>query len=89
MKKTFIGLFAIAMIAGTIVSCKKDKKEDCASAVKKYQEAFSAYQANPTANCASFKTAIQEYIKSECFSSLPAEQKALIEELGSSDPCPR
>lgn len=89
MKKTFIALFAIAMIGGTVVSCKKDKKTNCESAVKKYQEAYNAFQAKPDENCASFKAAVKDYINSDCFSSLPDEQKKLIQGFENTDPCPR
>lgn len=80
MKKTFIALFAIAMIGGTVASCKKDKKVDCESAVKKFSEAVSAWQSNPSTGCAGYKAALQDYINSECFSSVSAELKAQYNE---------
>lgn len=83
MKKTFIALFAIAMIGGTVVSCKKEKKAtDCASAIKKFQDI------SPTANCATYKAALQDYINSDCFSSLSAEQKAQYNEQLKDMTCP-
>lgn len=82
MKKITIALFAIAMIGGTIASCKKDDTQtDCSSALKKATDAATAYTQNQSsANCQNYKAALSEYIKSSCFTSLSAEQKAQYQE---------
>ncbi|MFT3748274.1 MAG: hypothetical protein QM768_08165 [Agriterribacter sp.] len=81
MKKTFIALFAITMIGGTFASCKKDKKVDCTSAGKKVTDAGIAYsQSQTSANCKSYKAALQDYLNSDCFTGLSSEQKAAYQE---------
>lgn len=80
MKKTFIALFAIAMIGGTVASCKKDKK-DCTAAVKKASDAAIAFsQDQSVANCNNYKAAIHELLEGDCAGSISAEQKAAYEE---------
>ncbi|PVD50968.1 hypothetical protein DC498_17440 [Terrimonas sp.] len=75
MKKTFIALFAIAMIGGTIASCKKDKKTDCASLTTNLANATKAYAAEQSsANCKNYKAAIQDLINGGCVTS--SDEKA-------------
>ncbi|MCC6288790.1 MAG: hypothetical protein IT249_12990 [Chitinophagaceae bacterium] len=81
MKKTFIALFAIAAIGGTIASCKKEKTVDCVSAATNATKALEVYMGNQSvANCKNYKAALQDYINSSCFASLSAEQKASYQE---------
>ena len=89
MKKTFITLFAIAMIGGTVVSCKKDNKVDCTTAVKNATDAATAYFGNQSsANCKNYKAALQDYINSDCFTGLTSEQKATYQESLNDLTCP-
>lgn len=78
IKKIAITFFAIAMIGGTVASCKKDNNQvDCTSALKKATDAATAYAQNQSsANCKTYKSALSEYIQSSCFTSLSADQKA-------------
>lgn len=81
MKKTFIALFTIAMIGGTVASCKKDKAVDCTSSAKNVTDAATAYaQSQTSANCKNYKAALQDYLNSSCITGLSAEQKALYQE---------
>ena len=73
MKKTFIALFAIAMIGGTVVSCKKDKKSDCETMAKNLESAIKGYAADGSTNCKAYKAALQDAINSDCTT---AEQKS-------------
>ncbi|MBN8858263.1 MAG: hypothetical protein J0H29_07725 [Sphingobacteriales bacterium] len=80
MKKTFIALFAITMIGGTIVSCKKDKK-DCSAAIKKAADAAIAFgQEHSIDNCNTYKAAIHELLEGDCAGSISAEQKTTYQE---------
>lgn len=89
MKKTFVAFFAIAMIGGTIASCKKEKTVDCNTAIKNVTDAATAYtQSQTSANCKTYKAALQDYINSSCFSSLSSEQKALYNEQVNGLTCP-
>lgn len=84
MKKTFIALFAIAMIGGTVASCKKDKKTDCTSIQNKIVDAAKAWSATggqTSANCNTYKAALQDYFNSDCVAGATADQKALYQEI--------
>jgi len=80
MKKAFIALFAITMIGGTVVSCKKDKK-DCTAAIKKASDAATAFIQNQSVeNCNAYKAAIHELLDGDCAGSISADQKAAYQE---------
>lgn len=82
MKKTFIALCAIAMIGGTVASCKKDKKTDCTAASKKFEDASKAWIAEQSvANCNNYKAALQDYFNSDCITGVSADQKAMYQEI--------
>lgn len=75
--KAFIALFMLAAIATT--GCKKDKAVDCVAAAKKYQKAGEVFWDDQTKeNCKAYKEALNEYVNSSCFSSLPQAQKDMI-----------
>jgi uncharacterized protein YccT (UPF0319 family) len=78
MKKMFIALFAVAMIGGTLVSCKKEKKAvDCTSAAKNFANAMEAYGADGSAaNCKNAAAAFKDYINSDC---ITGEAKATLQ----------
>ncbi|MBX3254842.1 MAG: hypothetical protein KF862_11930 [Chitinophagaceae bacterium] len=83
--KKIITVLSIAGIA--FASCKKDKGVDCTAAAQKAATAGQAFANSQTkANCDAYKAAMQEYIKSSCFTNLSQEQKdALSEDLESLD----
>lgn len=90
MKKTFIALFAIAMIGGTVASCKKDKKTDCASIQKRIEDAGKVWTSGggqTPANCKTYKAALQDYLNSDCVTGASAEQKAIYQEVVNSLNC--
>jgi len=83
MKKVIFGLFAIALVSGTVISCKKEKTKqlDCKTATANFEKASSAYSGNPSPeNCKSLKAALQDMLNSECSSSMSSEQKAEYQE---------
>lgn len=83
MKKIIFGLFAIALIGTTVLSCKKDKpkKLDCKTATANFQKAMTDYEEDQSAtNCQAFKKATQDLLNSECADQMTAEQKAEYQE---------
>lgn len=89
MKKILLSLSLFAIVAVSVTSCKKDKKTDCTSAVKVVTDAATAYSTSQSsANCKSYKAALQDYLNSDCVSSASAEQKALFQEALNGLTCP-
>lgn len=84
MKKIIFGLFTIALISTTAFSCKKDKntKITCEKASANFQKALTDYSTDQSAaHCKSYKKAIQDLLKSECFATMSSEQKAEYQEM--------
>lgn len=88
MKKILFG-FLICGIAPVLVSsCKKEKKLDCNSAAKKVVDAAQVYSTNiNSANCKTYKAALQEYFGTDCFTGLGAQEKAAYQSMLSSLTC--
>ncbi len=80
---------AMTIIAGTVSSCKKEKTLDCNSASKTVTDAANAYGQNQSsANCKSYKAALQDYINSDCATGISADEKAAFQEALNSLTCP-
>jgi hypothetical protein len=89
MKKILLGLSLFAIVAVSATSCKKDKTTDCTSAIKVLTDAGTAYVSNmSSANCKTYKAALQDYLNSDCASSASAEQKAIFQETLNGLTCP-
>lgn len=79
MKKIVLGIFTLALIGATVVSCKKEKAKslDCETASSNLQKAMSDFIGNSTTdNCIKYKKALQDMLNSQCTSAMTAEQKA-------------
>lgn len=88
MKKILLSLSLFAIVAVSVTSCKKDKKTDCTSAVNALSTAASAYSGNmSSANCKTYKAALQDYLNSDCVTSISSEQKAAYQEIVNSLTC--
>jgi len=88
MKKLLFGLSLFAITSLALTSCKKDKKADCVSTVEAYTDAMKAYSSEQnTANCKALKSALQNYLNSDCMNSVSADQKAIFQEMANSLTC--
>lgn len=77
MKKTLLSLSLFAIVAVSATSCKKDKKTDCTSATKAVTDALTAYSTSQSsANCKTYKAALQSFLSSDCAASISADEKA-------------
>ncbi len=82
-------LIVMAIMLGSVTSCKKEKTEDCTSTAKTVSDAASAYVQNQSsANCKSYKAALQSYFNSDCFGGLSAEEKNAYQSVVDGLTCP-
>lgn len=79
MKKLTLAILVTAFIGGIFTNCKK--AANCETVVSKVSSAAIAYTSDPSVtNCNNYKAALQELIRSSCFSSLSSEAKAGYQE---------
>ena len=89
MKKSLSGLFVVALILAMSTGCEKGLKDaQCDTYAQDLTYAATLYASSPTAlNCGYYKTAIQNYLNSECAKDLSGPDRSALENKLNNLPC--
>lgn len=89
MKTSLLALTALSFLFFMTVRCKKSSPIDCSAKTARITAAASVYGADQSsANCKSYKAALQDYFSSSCANSMTAEQKSDMKDAIDALTCP-